>query len=96
MPSIDGGDDFIGICGPAEWVGIMIGLYDESADGALEFDNRTEDATLEPVLGELGKEALDSVEPRAGGRGEVEDEAWMAGLPGLDPRQGIQVNAHLS
>jgi hypothetical protein len=41
---------------------------DEAVDGALELDNRAEDTTLEAALGELGKEALDRVEPGAGSR----------------------------
>ena len=41
-----------------------------------------EDATPEATLGQFGEEALDGVEPRAGGRGEVETKAQMAIEPG--------------
>jgi hypothetical protein len=44
--------------------------------GALELDDRAEGAALEATLGEVSEEALDGVEPSAGGRGEVEDKAW--------------------
>src|SRR5512132_494179 len=64
----------------------MIGLFDEAVDRSLELDDRAEDAALETALGELGEEALDGVEPGAGGRREVEDEARVALQPRLDLR----------
>ena len=60
VPTIDGGDDFIWICGPDEGLGLVIGVGDEAADGGLEFDDRAKDAALEKVLDELCEEALDS------------------------------------
>ena len=45
---------------------------------------RSEDAALEPALGQLGEEALDGVEPGGRGRREVEGEARMAAEPGAD------------
>ena len=35
----------------------------EAVDGGLEIDNGVEDAAFEPSFGELGKDALDRVEP---------------------------------
>src|SRR5258708_22137484 len=64
----------------------MVGLGDEAVDGGLEVDDRAKDAALEAAPGEFGEEALDGIEPRARGRGEVEDEARMARQPGLDLR----------
>src|SRR5260370_8000655 len=64
----------------------MVGLGDEAVDGGLEVDDRAKDAALEAAPGEFGEEALDGIEPGAGGRGEVEDEARMACQPGLDLR----------
>src|SRR5260221_6325847 len=64
----------------------MVGLGDEAVDGGLEVDDRAKDAALEAAAGEFGEEALDGIEPRARGRGEVEDEARMARQPGLDLR----------
>ena len=43
-----------------------------------------EDASLEASCGELGEEALDGVQPRGGGWGEVEGEARVAIEPGAD------------
>ncbi len=60
----------------------MVGLVDEAVDGGLKLDDRAEDAPFEAFLGELGEEAFDSVEPGAGGRREVEDEARMTPEPG--------------
>jgi hypothetical protein len=56
-------------------------LAHEAVDGALEIDQGVEDAALEPPLGEFGEEPLDSVEPRAGCRHEVECPAWVAVEP---------------
>ena len=86
MPAFDGGDDFIRVGGPDEGLGIMIGLFDEAVDRSLELDDRAEDAALETALGELGEEALDGIEPGAGGRREVGDEARVALQPRLDLR----------
>ena len=65
MLAFDGGDDLIGVSGPDEGLGIMVGLFDEAVDRGLELDDRAEDAALETALGELGEEALDGVEPGA-------------------------------
>lgn len=64
----------------------MIGLGDEAVDGGLEVDDRTEDAPFQTPPGELGEEGLDGVEPRTGGRGEVEDESRVPGEPFSDLR----------
>jgi hypothetical protein len=85
-PSLDGSDDLVGIGSPDEGLGIMIGLRDEAVDGGLELDEGAEDAALEAPPRELGEKAFDSVEPGARRWGEVEDEAGMAGEPGLDLR----------
>ncbi len=86
MPSTNGGDDLIGVGGPNEGLGVMVGLSDEAINGGLEFDDGVKDAALEAAAGEFGEEALDGIEPGAGGRGEVEDEARMARQPGLNLR----------
>ena len=75
MPASDSGDDFVWVGGPGEGFGIIVGLDDEAVDGGLEVDDTSKDAALESPLGEFGEEALDGVEPRARGRGEVEGEA---------------------
>ena len=75
MPASDGGDDFVGVGGPGEGFRVGVVLGEEAVDGGLEVDDGAEDAALQPPLCELGEEALDCVEPGAGGGDEVEDEA---------------------
>jgi hypothetical protein len=62
-PSPDGGDDFVGVCGPGEglWLGVV--LVEKAVDGRLQLDDGSEHAALQPALGELGEEALDGIEP---------------------------------
>ena len=35
VPSSDGGDDAVGICGPSERLGVIVGLGKEAVDGGL-------------------------------------------------------------
>lgn len=58
----DGGDNFVWISGPDEGSGSIVGLGEESVDGGLEVDDRSEDAALEPWFGQLGEEALNGVD----------------------------------
>ncbi len=81
VPAPDGGDDFIGVGGPGEGRGLPIVLFEESIDGGLQIDDRSEYAALESALGERGEEAFDGVEPRAGRRREVEDEPLVPSEP---------------
>ena len=55
-----------------------------AVDGGLKVDDRAEDAAPDALSGEFGEEVFDGVEPGAGGRGEVEDPARVAGEPGFD------------
>src|SRR5215208_4541530 len=64
-PAVDGGDDLIGISGPDEGLGVMVGLVEIAVDSGLEVDDRSEDAALQAPLGERGEEGLDCVEPMA-------------------------------
>ena len=67
VPTFDGCDDRIGISGPSEGLRVVIGFRDEEAiDGRLQIANRTEGATLEALPAQLGEEAFDRVEPKAG------------------------------
>src|SRR5271157_1075017 len=81
MPASDGGDDFVRISGPGEWLRLFVVLAEESVDGGLEIDDRTEHAALQSPLCQLGEEAFDGVEPRARGRREMESEALMPVKP---------------
>jgi len=74
--SPDGGNDLIGIGLPGERLRLLVMLLDETIDGGLEVDDGAEGAVLEAAAGELGEEALDGVEPRTGGRHEVEGLRW--------------------
>ena len=65
MSTPDSGDDLVGICGPGEGFGIIVGLGDEAVDGSLEINDASEDTALQSLFGKLGKEPLDCVEPRA-------------------------------
>src|ERR1700681_4932149 len=62
-PASDGGDNFVGVCGPDEGFGIIVGFAEEAVDGGLEVDDRAEHAPFEAALGQFGEEALDGVEP---------------------------------
>ena len=62
MPAPDGGDDFVGIGDPLEGFGLSVVVVEEAVDGGLKIDDRTEDATLQPALGQCGEEALDGIE----------------------------------
>ena len=59
MPSSDGGDDLVGVLGPAEGTRVVVGFGQEAVDGGLERDNGVEGATFEVSLAQLGEEAFD-------------------------------------
>jgi hypothetical protein len=89
MPAFDGGDDFVGLGGPCEGCRHQVCFLNEAVDGGLEIDDGAEDAALQSSPGELGEEAFHRVEPGAGGRREVEDEALVPGQPSEDARVGV-------
>ena len=72
VPASDGGDEFIGIGGPHEGFGVIVGFLQEAVDGGLEIDNRAEDPAFEAAFGQFGEEALDRIEPGSGCRREME------------------------
>jgi hypothetical protein len=39
VPASDGGDDFVGIGGPHEGLGVVIGFLKETVDGGLEIND---------------------------------------------------------
>ena len=88
MPSSDSGDDFIWVLGPDEWLWVCVGVVEEAVDGIFEFPQGSECAALEALLGELGEEAFNSVEPGSGCRGEVEDKPPMLFEPCHDVGNG--------
>ena len=52
VPASDGGNDPVGIGGPDEGLGVMVGLVEVAVDGGLEVDDGAEDAALEASLGQ--------------------------------------------
>ena len=84
MPAPDGGDDFVGVGGPCEGLGVGIMLVEEAVDCGLEIDDGSEDAPLESPLGQFCEEPFDGVQPRARGRREVERPAGMRRQPFSD------------
>ena len=84
MPTFDGGDDLVGIGGPNERCGVVVGFGDEAVDGGLEIDDRVEHSSFESAFAELGEEGFDGIEPGARGRREVKDEPKVALEPGHD------------
>ena len=59
VPASDGGDDFVGIGGPGEGLGIAVGVGEEAVDGGLEVDDEAEDAAFQVAPGQPGEEAID-------------------------------------
>ncbi len=55
---------------------------DEPIDGGLEIDDGMEDSPLGAPYCAFGEEAFDGVEPRVGGRREVENKPLVAIEPG--------------
>jgi len=49
--AFDGSDDFAGIGGPREGLGVIVGFLREAVDGCLEIDDRAEDPAFEVSLG---------------------------------------------
>ena len=84
VPSLDGGDDFVRVGRPREWLWIGVCFGDEAVDGGLEIDDGAEDTTFQAATAELGEEPLDSVEPGARGWREVENETRVAIEPGTN------------
>ena len=55
-PALAGGDDLVGVGGPDEGLGFMVGLLDVAVDGALQVIDGMEDAAFQAALGEGGEE----------------------------------------
>ena len=73
--------------GPHERLGIVVVQFEVLADGLFELSGRSMRAAADVVLRQRGEPALDLVEPRRRGRGEVNVESRVAGEPGLDRRR---------
>ena len=74
----------MGIGGPGEGLRIVIGFGEVSVDSSLEIDDAFEDATFEPLPGQLGEETFNGIEPGGRGRSEVEVEPLVPFEPSAD------------
>ena len=63
LPSLDGGDDFVGVLGPGKGLWVCIGVVEEAVDGIFEFLEGAEHAALKALFDEFREGALDGVEP---------------------------------
>jgi len=63
VPTLDGGDDFVGICGPGERLWLLVMLSEETVDGGLKVDDGVENTAYQAPLRQPGEEALYRVEP---------------------------------
>src|SRR4051812_50040777 len=86
MPAGRGGDDLVGMCLPAERLGVDVVLGEIAVDRGLEVDDAAEDPASEPALRQRSEEAFDRVEPGRAGRCKVEGDARVASEPGDDLR----------
>ena len=59
-------------------------LADVAANGVLKIGDGFEDTPANLPAGDGGEEALDGIEPRGGGGGEMEDPTRMIGQPFSD------------
>jgi hypothetical protein len=81
LPAFDSGQDAFWVSLPDEGFRFPVVFGEVAVESSLEVDDGVEHATFEPSLGERGEEALDGIDPGAGGRREVEDEARMPAEP---------------
>ena len=79
----DFGEDFGGSLGPDVGLGLIVVFVEIVHDGLLQFIDALEDAAADAPSGDLGEEALDHVEPRAGSGREVQVKARMPLEPAL-------------
>src|SRR5436190_14779539 len=92
------------VCGssPHEGLGLLVVSLDVVLDGLSESRDAQEVAAADALLGDLGKEALDLIEPGTVSGNEMSVPTWMAGQPAhhfgcLVRRVVVQhhVNVHL-
>jgi hypothetical protein len=61
--ALDRGEYLVGGLCPFEGLGVLVVAIDEGADIGLQLPDGSMDATPEPLSGELGKPALDLIDP---------------------------------
>src|SRR6266849_4120614 len=75
---------------PDERLGSIVVSSDELLDGRDQIGNTREGAATAALIGQFTKPSFDEVEPRRGGRCEVQVEARMLGQPVLDLRMFVR------
>ena len=80
----DAAFDLMGGFGPAEGFGIFVPVGQEAGNGLLQARDAVEAAAANGLRGDQAEPALDQVEPRGAGRGEVQMEARVRGQPLFD------------
>src|SRR5260370_28873829 len=80
----DAAFDLMGGFGPAEGFGIFVPVGQEAGDGLLQARGAVEAAAANSLRGDQAEPALDQVEPRGAGRGEVQMESRVRGQPLFD------------
>src|SRR5205823_8543717 len=80
----EGGEDLVGGLDPDVGSGVLVPGGDPISDVAFEGPDAGVGAAADLLGREFGEPPLDQVEPRPGGRREVEMEAGMAQQPALD------------
>ena len=84
--ALDAGQDGVGGFGPDEGSGMSVDALDVGADGGFQRARRAVHAAPELLVGEVGEEPFDLVDPGRRGRGEVHVPARPLGEPPLDRR----------
>ena len=80
---VDAAFDLKGGFGPTEGFGVFVPVGQEAGDGLLQARDAVEAAAANGLRGDQAEPALDQVEPRGAGRGEVQMKARMGGQPVL-------------
>ena len=83
----DLGEDFVSSFGPDEWFGRPVADGQILPNGGFQRARAAMGAALDLLLGQRGEPALDQVEPRRAGRGEMHMKPRMAGQPSAHARR---------
>ena len=75
FPTLNLIEDVDGPCGPDERFWVLVVVGEVTVDRDLEVKHASEDAAPDALAGDLSEEALDEVQPRAGGRCKVQMKA---------------------
>src|SRR6185312_797919 len=85
---LDGGENVVGGFGPAEALGVGVDGVEVGEDRGFQFRGRAVDVATDLLFGDVGEEALDLIDPGAGGRREVNMPSRPRAVP-LSDRLGL-------